>query len=393
MSARQTTSIADLIDYFMHPSLMQESDRRHRARILIATLMLFAVFFVTTTIAIVSWSFPPAAKIATTTICLSLTLGCLLGLFALRRGGGFVVCSMSVVAADVLAITGGILVSGGGTVSPATQLLVFPPLLGFFFGGVRWGSVVALVALLEIIVFAWLAKAGVQFYSANDPEKAGDAQLVIGIVGLVAVSTMAFIYEYTAAMLKRERDQEHAKVNELARIDALTGLANRHGFDAELSVRVKAGADALAEHSFALCCLDLNGFKPINDQYGHDVGDEVLRAISSRLKKVLRNADYFGRHGGDEFLLILDSLHDTEQVRIIADRLLACVARPIATSAGTLTVGGSFGFALFPDHATDADALKNAADSAMYVAKREGGGWYCFQSEGKPAGGVGAVIS
>lgn len=379
MTSRPATGIASLIEYFMHPSLVHESDRRHRARILIATLLLFAVIIAVTAVAVTLAPFPPSAKLAAISICIPFIAGCVLALYALRRNGRFVLCSMLVVAADIIAITGGIAVSGGGVVSPATQLLAFPPLLGYFFGGIRWGSITAAVALVEIVVFVWLDKIGVKFYSANDPDKASDAQLVIGIVGLVAVSAMAFIYEYTAAMLKRERDQEHARVNELARIDALTGLANRHGFDAELAGRIKAGTDALAAHRFTLCCLDLDGFKPINDQYGHDVGDEVLRAVSSRLQKALRNSDYFGRHGGDEFLLILDSLRDADQVRIVAERLLNSIAVPIPTSAGALTVSGSFGFAIFPDHATDASALKNAADIAMYAAKRDGDGWHVYE--------------
>jgi len=379
MNSAQVSGIAGVIEYFMHPVLKQESDRRHRARILIVTLLFFAFMMGFISVAIVLASFPLASKLAAVGICISMAIGCLLGLLALRRRGRFVLCSMLTVAVDVLAITGGILVSGGGAVSPVTQLLAFPPLLGFFFGGVRWGSITAAIALFEIVVFAWLARQGVQFYTANDPDKASDAQLVIGIVGLVAISAMAFIYEYTSAMLKRERDYEHARVNELARIDALTGISNRHGFDAQLTQRIKFGDESTAARCFTLCCLDLDGFKPINDQYGHDVGDEVLRAVSARLQEVLRNSDCVGRHGGDEFLLILDSLRDMDQLRIVADRLLQRIAEPIVTGAGTLTVGGSFGFAIFPDHAANADALKYAADAAMYAAKRDRSGWQLYE--------------
>jgi len=231
---------------------------------------------------------------------------------------------------------------------------------------------------LEIVIFLGLEKAGLQFPLNIEPSKFGDAQLVIGIVGLVAVSAIAFIYEYTAVLLKGERDREQAVVNTLARIDALTGVSNRHGFDAELLLRIGAINNVNVPRRFALCCLDLDGFKPINDQYGHDVGDEVLQAISARLQKVLRNSDRVGRHGGDEFLLLLDGMQEEKQIYIVAERLLNQIAEPISTSVGVLNVTGSFGFALFPDHGADADTLKRAADAAMYVAKRDGGGWWVY---------------
>jgi diguanylate cyclase (GGDEF)-like protein len=379
VSFRLTATFANLIEYFMHPALQQESDRRHRARILIATLLFFAVMISTTGIAVSLTTFSDASKIAAAAICVFITIGCVFGLFGLRRSGRFVLCSMLVVAADLLSITGGILIAGGGAASPVIQLLAFPPLLGYFFGGIRWGSITAIVTLLEIVILAVLENLGVPFPLRLAPEKVGDAQLVIGIVGLVAASAMAFIYEYTAAMLKRERDFEQARVNALARIDALTGVPNRHGFDAELALRIQSSNMAQTGSFFALCCMDLNGFKPINDKFGHDVGDEVLRAISTRLQNTLRNSDYVGRHGGDEFLLILDALREEGLMQIVAERLLRQIAEPIPTSVGVLTVGGSFGFAIFPDHAADADSLKRAADAAMYVAKRDGVGWHCYR--------------
>lgn len=386
MTSVRTPEFSWLIEYFLHPALQQESDRLHRARIFIVTMLFIIAMMIATITVVVLVPFPLASKIAAGSICIFLVTAASLLLYALKRSGRFVLCSMVAVVIDFLCITGGILVSGGGAVSPVSQLLAMPPLLGYFFGGVRWGTYTAVAALLEIIVFAGLAGAGLEFYTANDPDKAGDAQLLIGIVGLVAISAMALIYEYTAAMLKQERDGEQAQVNLLAGTDALTGLANRMSFDVELRTRIRAAGDAPQHTFFTLCYLDLNGFKPINDQFGHEVGDEVLRVISGRLQQVSRDGDHVGRHGGDEFMLILDAVRDAEKLQMIAVRMLHSIAEPIITSAGTLSVSGSFGFAVFPDHATDVDALKYAADTAMYVAKRDGGGWHLHQPAAISAG-------
>jgi diguanylate cyclase (GGDEF)-like protein len=121
--------------------------------------------------------------------------------------------------------------------------------------------------------------------------------------------------------------------------------------------------------------LDLDGFKPINDEFGHDVGDEVLQIVSERLLGCLRESDYVGRQGGDEFMLIFDAVNTTAQVEVFAKRVAQMIELPIHTSVGSLHVTGSLGFALFPGSADDADALKTAADRAMYAAKRSRSGW------------------
>jgi diguanylate cyclase (GGDEF)-like protein len=128
-----------------------------------------------------------------------------------------------------------------------------------------------------------------------------------------------------------------------------------------------------------LCYLDLDGFKPINDRYGHDVGDEVLRVISERLRSCIREGDSVGRHGGDEFTLLFNSVRNETEVELIARRLVQAITPPISTSAGVVSVQGSLGFARFPSDGDNEDALKSAADKAMYLAKAQGGGWRSYR--------------
>jgi diguanylate cyclase (GGDEF)-like protein len=120
--------------------------------------------------------------------------------------------------------------------------------------------------------------------------------------------------------------------------------------------------------------IDLDGFKPINDNYGHDVGDGVLRQFAERLQEVVRECDLVARVGGDEFVVAGGELSDAEAALDIAQRILNALARPMAaSSARSLSVRASIGIAIYPDIAQSRDTLLSAADVAMYVAKRAGG--------------------
>ena len=121
-------------------------------------------------------------------------------------------------------------------------------------------------------------------------------------------------------------------------------------------------------------------FKPINDHFGHAVGDEVLRIVSDRLRAALRNCEFVGRYGGDEFMLILEH-SESSNLDIVAQRLLGAVGEPISTSKGLVQVGASIGFALFTRDGEDIDALKQAADAAMYEAKRARTGWCVYRPD------------
>jgi diguanylate cyclase (GGDEF)-like protein len=192
---------------------------------------------------------------------------------------------------------------------------------------------------------------------------------------------MAFIYEYTAAVLKRERDLEHEKFIQLAKTDPLTGLSNRRNFDAMLVERMNVYGPQNQLQRFALGYLDLDGFKPINDRYGHAIGDEVLRVVSDRLRNTLRGSDFVGRHGGDEFMLMIDLPGSQDFLETMAERLLNAIAQPIPTNAGIVGVTGSLGFAIFPLDASEIEELKKSADSAMYAAKRQRGSWRYFRQD------------
>jgi diguanylate cyclase (GGDEF)-like protein len=125
------------------------------------------------------------------------------------------------------------------------------------------------------------------------------------------------------------------------------------------------------QSSFAILFIDLDGFKRINDSRGHDVGDLVLRGVADRLSESLRAADTVARIGGDEFVILLESLRAGPDAIALAERIRSAVGVPFALPGGDATVTVSVGIGVYPDDGLDAEELLKAADVAMYRAKRE----------------------
>ncbi len=368
--------LAVIVDYFVHPRLRADSDVFYRTRILIAAMLSFVAVCLAAFLVVPLINFNQSSILIAGGLLLPTTFCFVTLLTLLRQNGSYLFCAVSTVSVLLLLVVGGICVSGGVAHSPVTQLLVVPPLTAYFFGGVLWGSQAVFSTFMLLIGMIGLHLLGIAFLqTVNTPEQLIITHLLVSFVNLSAISGMAFIYEFTAAALKRERDLEREKYVRLAKTDPLTGLANRRNFDAMLQERIDLYALQDPPRRFALGYLDLDGFKPVNDRFGHAVGDEVLRIISERLRAVLRGSDFVGRHGGDEFMMMLDLAGEPEALEKMATRLLAAIAKPIKTTAGEVSVSGSLGFAIFPLDATDIEELKKFADETMYVAKKQHNCW------------------
>jgi diguanylate cyclase (GGDEF)-like protein/PAS domain S-box-containing protein len=160
------------------------------------------------------------------------------------------------------------------------------------------------------------------------------------------------------------------KLEHMAHFDTLTQLPNR----ALLADRLEqAIAYANRENLLlAVCFLDLDGFKPINDKHGHHVGDKLLINVAARLKQVLRTVDSVARLGGDEFVLLITGLKDMQELELIMARVMTGIAAPHLIDDLSLSVSASVGITLCPLDNADADMLLRHADQAMYMAKRSG---------------------
>jgi diguanylate cyclase (GGDEF)-like protein/PAS domain S-box-containing protein len=221
--------------------------------------------------------------------------------------------------------------------------------------------------------FARVMPDGIKRYFAlsGEPRLAPDG----GFLGYRGVGR-----DVTESALTRER------IASLAYRDPLTGLANR----TSLAPALEQAVERARRRGFKLAgvFIDLDGFKQINDFYGHDAGDRCLIEVARRLRSTVRASDTVARLGGDEFFVLLEEVHDELAVESVIRKLLAEALRPYELPGGAQArASASMGVSLFPDNSSDAAALIKNADTAMYSAKQAGKNGYCFfpAANGTPA--------
>lgn len=164
--------------------------------------------------------------------------------------------------------------------------------------------------------------------------------------------------------------ESEAHLRKMANHDHLTGLANRSLLEESLLQAIERAKRNKSK--LAVLLADLDGFKPVNDNHGHDVGDDLLRIIANRLKAAVRSSDTVARIGGDEFVLLLDTIKQPHDAVHMAEKALAAIREPVNVGELILTVSSSIGVAIFPDDGMEAETLVKHADRAMYNAKLAG---------------------
>jgi diguanylate cyclase (GGDEF)-like protein len=204
--------------------------------------------------------------------------------------------------------------------------------------------------------------------------------VVVSIIWQVVVLTKARRVSLTAidAIVLNERlkdeVEEHRRTREamrhMALHDELTGLGNRRYFE-ETATRTLRLA-ARDQSKFGLLVVDLNDFKPVNDQHGHAGGDSLLRAVAARLLGAVRAADFCARMGGDEFAIVVASVHDDDDVVEVAEKLLSVLAEPFMLDTLVVQTSASVGWAVYPDDGSEVAELMAVADQRMYREKRSG---------------------
>ena len=172
-----------------------------------------------------------------------------------------------------------------------------------------------------------------------------------------------------------ERRKADAKISHMALHDGLTNLPNRLFFREQIENRL---AHVSRDQKFAVLCLDLDGFKRVNDTLGHPFGDKLLRQVAERMTGCLREGDTIARLGGDEFAILQGALKDPSDAIGLADRIFEVASAPFDLDGQHVLIGVSIGIAVAPTDAADADQLLKNADLALYRAKADGRGTYRF---------------
>jgi diguanylate cyclase (GGDEF)-like protein len=256
----------------------------------------------------------------------------------------------------------GLIVTGGKAALPFAFGFAWVPIDH----GMRYGSrYVVLGGLYSLLVFGC-----VMHYERY---WGGMVELSVGLLLMLAV-----VIHYIAALMRRLNAAQD-RLMARASIDPLTGLKNRRQFIEHMKRQMVA---TRRDGLYAACIfLDLDGFKSVNDQYGHATGDQLLIKVSRALGQCVRETDVIGRFGGDEFVIAADCLKVPDDALIVANRVLQKVAAIKTIDAHPVQISVSMGIAWYqstdPGEDPDADALIHRADNAMYAAKRGGRNRVC----------------
>jgi diguanylate cyclase (GGDEF)-like protein/PAS domain S-box-containing protein len=188
------------------------------------------------------------------------------------------------------------------------------------------------------------------------------------------------VLRYVGVFSDISRMKEHqSELERIAHFDPLTGIPNRRLLSRHLDQAVQQSRRS--GRSLAVCYLDLDGFKTVNDQMGHEKGDQLLIAVTTHLQQVLRHGDTVARLGGDEFVLLLNELEHAHDYHEVIQRALSAVTWPIQLDKTEVSISASIGVTIFPQDGSDADTLLRHADQAMYRAKESGKNRYQLFSD------------
>lgn len=201
---------------------------------------------------------------------------------------------------------------------------------------------------------------------------------VLVLTSTLITSRIDARHRMRASHLSESLQRADEQLQRVAQVDGLTGLANRLVLEDHLATAVRRAEER--HRRLALLYIDLDGFKPINDSFGHHFGDNLLCAVGERLQEVGRKGDTVARIGGDEFVVLVNGNPDASSAALVAQRVKDAVHRPFVIDGREVHLSCSVGVVLYPDHGPKAKLIARA-DAAMTAAKHAGGNVHCFYEE------------
>lgn len=369
-SPSKETPIVQLINFFLPLGVQLDDDEKLKYRVYISVCLLLSSLL---TAANLVNAFAYNLPLENLLISLSFTVPLIIVFVGLplliRQFNQFNLCVHIGLLFITAAVALGVAITGGPLTSTAALLLVVPPMFGFCLGGFRIGIIWMLINFLLLAIGSMLELGGLEYPMATPTDSFKANQLVNMGLGFIATMIIMIIYEYNNNRLRQSLTDDRNKFRHAASHDALTGAGNRNMFYEHLERTWRRAT----RHSnmFAIIAIDLDGFKAINDQYGHAVGDAVLISVTERLHKAVRGSDILCRLGGDEFSIILEQLSEPPEVVAAADRVRKVFEEAFLDIPGSYQLGASIGSAIYPNDSTDLQTLEKLADQRMYAEKTE----------------------
>lgn len=289
-------------------------------------------------------------------------------LFYVKYRANLVVAANLFAASAFLGIGLPIIISGGLAASPVTPLLFVVPVWAFLMAGRLWGLAWTIITVLYVMLYYLAYQLGIEFQQVIAQEHIVGSFYSILLLTIVVITACFYVYETHVETLTAKLEEQSRRFAYDSLHDPLTGLSNRKLFDKHANQAIDF---ALTENlKAAIIYIDLDDFKPINDNYGHHIGDQVLKSAAHRMRTSIRSSDTASRLGGDEFAVLLHGAKDIDSIKFVANKILNAVCQPIDVESQTLTVGASLGVVIIPDNGIQLEAVLKLADETMYQAKK-----------------------
>lgn len=335
---------------------------RHEERQVRSFSMLLLTILIVGSVLTIAYMIEVRAYLRETALDHAISIGTLLimgGLYALNRAGRFRIAASSAVVMAVFAILGSAIPQTSVTEVSMLSYLTIPIVLSGLILSVRFTIIISMLSVVGVVLFPFV-------FDTQSVDIPLFSTVLIGAFVVVA----AYFREQVETDRRIELKESEERFEHLATHDALTGLPNRHLFDAEVESAVARARRT--NRMVSVLFVDIDNFKEINDALGHALGDELLRTIARRLRHTLRDVDLVCRPGGDEFLILAESIKNTQNAERVVGKIMDSIHEPLRLENHDVFVTASVGASLFPDHAADPSELVRKADVALYRAKAGG---------------------
>jgi diguanylate cyclase (GGDEF)-like protein len=369
----------NLVDRVIGEHFVDDPATQFRARILISSWILFLVtllFFGALT-ALLPMKPEARASGITLAVVISFLLAIMIATF--QKSGNYRLYGNLSVLIGFSGMVVSVILSESPVTSPSIGLFYLIPLLAVFFLGLESGFFWVFITLVVLIVLFALERLGFEFWNFYDEAFMLETSFSAMVLGMTGVLGLVITYERANRRLRLERDAEYERLEFLANHDELTGLSNRMNFESNIEEAIERLGLSETASKLVLIYLDLDGFKPVNDEHGHKAGDHVLKIVAQRINNLISGKGFAARHGGDEFIILLEHISEKKAVENFVRSLQEAISDNIHYGKVELSIDASIGIAFFPKDAQEISLLIRNADAAMYHAKTNKSGYVFYQ--------------